>query len=173
MAVRFANLLFTLKSNDPDSDLAATASWVRNSRVKNNRAKVFDLNSKDLAAVETRAIALVEGLVWPDGPVCPHCGHDGKIYRLSGRTTRPGLCKCAACRKQFTVRVGTIFEGSHIPMSKWLIAIYMMCTYPKGVSASQLQRTLDISYKSAWFLCQRVRYAKEQRPLCDLLSAGS
>lgn len=137
--------------------------------MKSSKTKVFDLNSKDLGAVEDRAIKLVESLVWPKGAVCPHCNHGGKIYRLAGKTSRPGLRKCAACRKQFTVRVGTIFEGSHIPLSKWLIAIYMMCTYPKGVSASQLQRTLDISYKSAWFLCQRIRLAKTQPPLRERL----
>lgn len=135
------------------------------------KTKVFGLTSRDLNAVEARAVTLVESLVWPRGPVCPHCGHDGKIYRLAGKTSRLGLRKCAACRKQFTVRVGTIFEGSHIPLSKWLIAIYMMCTYPKGVSASQLQRTLDISYKSAWFLCQRIRYAKTQAPLVQRLQS--
>lgn len=133
--------------------------------LKSSKNKVFGLNSKDLGSVEKRAIELIESLVWPNGPVCPHCNHEGRIYRLAGKTSRPGLRKCAACRKQFTVRVGTIFEGSHIPLSKWLIAIYMMCTYPNGVSASQLQRTLDISYKSAWFLCQRIRYAKNQPPL--------
>ena len=137
--------------------------------VQPNKTKVFDLNSRQLAAVEERAVGIVEGLVWPDGPVCPHCGNRDRIYRLQGKTTRPGLRKCASCRKQFTVRVGTIFEGSHIPLSKWLIAIYMMCAYPKGVSASQLTRTLDISYKSAWFLCQKIRDAKTRPPLRQML----
>ncbi len=137
--------------------------------MKANKTKVFDLTSEQLGAVEERAVDLMEGLVWPDGPVCPHCGNRDRIYQLRGRTARPGLRKCGACRKQFTVRVGTIFEGSHIPLSKWLIAIYMMCSYPKGVSASQLSRTLDISYKSAWSLCRRIREAKTCSPLRERL----
>ncbi len=139
--------------------------------MKANKTKVFDLTSEQLGAVEERAVDLMEGLVWPDGPVCPHCGNQDRIYQLRGRTARPGLRKCGACRKQFTVRVGTIFEGSHIPLSKWLIAIYMMCSYPKGVSASQLSRTLDISYKSAWALCRKIREAKARSPLRERLRA--
>lgn len=132
--------------------------------------KVFDLRSGELRAIEQRAIHIVEQRVWPEGPVCPHCGRNQRIYRIEGKTTRAGLLKCGLCRKQFTVRVGTIFQGSHIPLSKWLIAIYMMCAYPKGVSASQLARTLGISYKSAWSLCQRIKYAKTQSPLRDSLT---
>ena len=132
--------------------------------------KVFDLRSGELRAIEQRAIHIVEQRVWPDGPVCPHCGQNRRVYRIEGKTTRPGLLKCGACRKQFTVRVGTIFQGSHIPLSKWLIAIYMMCAYPKGVSASQLARTLGVSYKSAWLLCQRIKHAKTQPPLSESLT---
>lgn len=132
--------------------------------------RVFGLRSGELRAIEQRAIGIVEQHLWPRGPVCPHCGQNGRVYRIEGKSTRPGLLKCGQCRKQFTVRVGTIFQGSHIPLSKWLIAIYMMCAYPRGVSASQLQRTLGISYKSAWSLCQRIRQAKALSPLSDQLA---
>jgi len=131
------------------------------------------MNFADLApyfADEERAIELVEGLMWPNGPVCPHCGGVDKAYRIKGKTARPGLLKCGHCRKQFTVRVGTIFESSHIPLTKWLIAIYMMCSSKKGVSANQLHRALGISYKAAWFLCHRIRYAMTQPPLVGKLS---
>ena len=120
-------------------------------------------------ASEQRAIALVERRAWPDGPVCPHCGASSRIYPLSGRSTRPGLRKCGDCRRQFTVRVGTFFEGSHLPLHKWLLAIFMMCSSPAGVSARQLQNSLQVSYKTAWLMCQRIRLAKEREPLASLL----
>ena len=131
------------------------------------------MNFADLApyfADQEKAIELVEGLLWPSGPVCPHCGGVDKAYRIKGKSARPGLLKCGHCRKQFTVRVGTIFESSHIPLTKWLIAIYMMCSSKKGVSANQLHRALGISYKAAWFLCHRIRYAMTQPPLVGKLS---
>ncbi|NNG05927.1 MAG: transposase [Inquilinus sp.] len=118
---------------------------------------------------ERRAIELVESCAWPDGPVCPHCGATGKAYRIGG--ARPGLRKCAVCRRQFTVKVGTLFEGSHIPLYKWVLAIFMMCSSPAGFNASQLHRSLKITYKSAWLVCQRVRQAKKQKPLASLLTA--
>lgn len=126
------------------------------------------MNFADLApyfADEQKATEFVESLIWPNGPVCPHCEATDKIYRLSGQSHRKGLLKCGSCKKQFTVKVGTIFEGSHIPLSKWLIAIYQMCNSKKGVSANQLKRSLGISYKSAWHLCHRIRLAMTQEPL--------
>ena len=120
-------------------------------------------------ADEEKAIEFVESLVWADGPHCPHCGSVEKLYRLKGKSTRPGLWKCGECRKQFTVKVGTIFESSHIPLRKWLIAINLMCSSKKGISANQLKRTLGISYKSAWFLCHRVREAMKLPPLVGKL----
>ena len=123
-------------------------------------------------ASEQRALALIERRAWPDGPVCPHCGGSDRIYALSGRSTRPGLRKCGDCRRQFTVRVGTFFEGSHLPLHKWLLAIFMMCSSPAGVSARQLQNSLQVSYKTAWLMCQRIRQAKEREPLASLLSAS-
>lgn len=118
---------------------------------------------------EVKAIECIERLRWPGGPVCPHCGMMGRIYDL--RATRVGLRKCGRCRKQFTVRIGTIFEDSHIPMWKWLRAIHDMCASKKGVSAHQLHRTLEITYKSAWFMCHRIRFAMTQSPLVEKLGA--
>lgn len=95
---------------------------------------------------------------WPGGPECGHC-ESGNVYKLEGKTTRAGLYKCAVCRKPFTVTMGTIFEGSHIPLPKWFAAIYLMCSSKKGISAHQIHRTLKITYKSAWFMCHRIRHA--------------
>lgn len=106
---------------------------------------------------EAQAFAFVESVIWAKGVVCPHCGGFGRIYDLT--KTRIGLKKCGQCRKQFTVRVGTIFEDSHLPMTKWLQAIYLMCASKKGVSALQLQRVLEVTYKTAWFLAHRIREA--------------
>ncbi len=120
-------------------------------------------------ADEDKATEFVEKLMWPKGPICPHCNHKDRFYRLEGKSHRRGLWKCGTCRKQFSVKVGTIFEGSHIPLTKWLLAIYMMCSSKKGVSANQLHRALGISYKSAWHLCHRIRYAMTQEPLVGKL----
>ncbi len=115
---------------------------------------------------EEAAIAYVEARLWPDGPVCPHCGVVGQAGRLSGKSTRPGLWKCYACRKPFTVRVGTIFESSHVPLRVWLQVIYLMSASKKGISTRQLQRTLGGSMKTAWFLSHRIREAmKENRDI--------
>lgn len=119
---------------------------------------------------EAAAFEHVEGVIWPYGPVCHHCGSDEKHYSLKGMRTkaskknpngveRHGVYKCAACRKQFTVRMGTIFEESHLPLHKWLQALHAMCASKKGVSAHQLHRALEITYKTAWFLCHRIREA--------------
>jgi transposase-like protein len=123
---------------------------------------------------EEAARDVIEKLRWPDGPVCPHCGCQ-EIYRLtpngnSGNHGRKGLLKCKACRKQFTVTVGTIFEDSHIPLHKWLMAIYLICSSKKGMSAFQLHRMLGITYKSAWFMGHRIRFAMTQSPLSEKLS---
>lgn len=106
---------------------------------------------------EEAARAYLEGLRWPSGPVCPHCGVVDKAYA----TKRPGKYRCATkeCRKDFTVKVGTVFEASHIPLHKWLLAAYLLCSSKKGISSHQLMRTLDVTYKTAWFLTHRVREA--------------
>ena len=108
---------------------------------------------------EKAAFAYLEGVIWPEGPTCPHCGNAGKIYTLEGKKTRTGLKKCAECRKQFTVTVGTVFESSHIPLHKWLQAAYLLACSKKGISAHQLHRILEITYKSAWFMTHRLREA--------------
>src|ERR1700723_3497962 len=110
---------------------------------------------------ETAAYPHVEALLWPTGPVCPHCGNCSadKIGRLNGKTARPGLRKCYECLKQFTVKIGTIFEDSHAPLRLWLQAIHLMCSSKKGISTRQLQRTLGVGMKTAWFMGHRIRFA--------------
>ena len=114
---------------------------------------------------ETAAFAYVEAHLWPQGPVCPHCGTVGdKIGKLQGKTTRAGLYKCYACRKPFTVRMGTIFEDSHLALRLWLQVIHLMCCSKKGISTRQVQRMLNCSMKTAWHLTHRIRLAMEPSP---------
>ncbi len=109
---------------------------------------------------ETKAREWLEARVWPQGPVCPHCGSTGDdVTSLNGRAHRPGVYQCNGCREQFTVTVKTVFERSKVPLSKWLAALFMMTASKKGVSAHQIHRSLGISYKTAWFLCHRLREA--------------
>jgi transposase-like protein len=109
---------------------------------------------------ETKAREWLEARVWPNGPVCPHCGSTSDdVTALNGKAHRPGLYQCAGCREQFTVTVKTVFERSKVPLSKWLAALFMMTASKKGVSAHQIHRSLGISYKTAWFLCHRLREA--------------
>ena len=110
---------------------------------------------------------------WINGVVCPHCG-SLESYKLEAKENsksgvRDGVYKCKACREQFTVTVGTIFEDSHIPLNKWLMAIQLMCSSKKGMSAHQLHRMLGITYKSAWFMAHRIRYAMTQEPVVGKL----
>ena len=118
---------------------------------------------------EEAAIAYVEARLWPNGATCPHCGTIGQAGRLKGKTSRPGMWKCYACRKTFTVRMGTVFESSHVPLRVWLQVFYLMSSSKKGFSTRQLQRTLGCQLKTAWFLGHRVREAMKERP--DLFSA--
>ncbi len=117
---------------------------------------------------EEKARQLLESLRWPNGVSCPHCRRTNSeckdVYRLEPKPTskrpgRKGLFCCAACRKQFSVTVGTVFEGSHIPISKWLMAIFIVCSSKKSISALQLGRMLGLTYKSAWFMAHRIRFA--------------
>ena len=108
---------------------------------------------------EKEAFAYLEAHLWPLGPVCPFCGEMERVGRLNGATTRPGLCKCYACKKPFTVRMGTIFESSHLALHLWLQVIHLMCASKKGVSTRQIQRMLNCSMKTAWFLTHRIREA--------------
>lgn len=122
---------------------------------------------------EQAAFEYVEARLWPNGPVCPHCGNTdrSKIGRLTGKTTRPGLYKCYAktgkdpdakpCRKPFTVRMGSIFESSHLPLHLWLQVIHLFCASKKGIATRQIQRMLNCSMKTAWFLGHRIRLAME------------
>lgn len=114
---------------------------------------------------EDAARELLESMRWgTNGAACPHCGGD-RPYKLTpkaGSKTRKGLYKCRACRKQFTVTVGTVMEDSHIPISKWLLAIHLLASSKKGFSAHQLHRNLGISYKAAWFMAHRLRHAMAQ-----------
>jgi transposase-like protein len=117
------------------------------------------------------AFAHLESIVWANGVTCPHCGSvSAKHYDL--RKTRLGLRKCADCRKQFTVKVGTVFESAHIPLHKMLQAVYLMCASKKGISAHQLHRVLGITYKSAWFLCHRIREAMRSGELAPMGGGG-
>jgi len=112
---------------------------------------------------EEAAFAYVEARMWPDGkPICPKCGVVGQAGRLRGKSSRPGLWKCYACRKEFTVRIGTVFESSHAPMHVWLQAFHLMCSSKKGISTRQLQRTFGGSMKTAWFLGHRIREAMKE-----------
>jgi transposase-like protein len=112
---------------------------------------------------EGAAFDYVEAHLWPKGPVCPHCGEREKIGRLSGKTTRAGLRKCYACRKPFTVRIGSIFEDSHLPLHLWLQVIHLMCASKKGISTRQIQRMLSCSMKTAWHLTHRIRLAMDDK----------
>ncbi len=108
---------------------------------------------------EKAAYKFVEERVWPDGPVCPHCGGMDRIGQLKGKSTRIGAYKCYQCRKPFTVKVGTIFQSSPVKMHIWLQAMYLMCSSKKGISANQLHRTLGVTLKTAWFMGHRIREA--------------
>lgn len=130
-----------------------------------------------IVADETKAFEMIERLRWPDGPTCPHCGATDRIYVLQGvkdkkGRVRPGLKKCGHCRKQFTVRVGSIFEDSPIPLGKWILAIHLMCSSKKGISSNQLKRELGVSYQTAWFLTHRIRLAMTVDPLRSMLGSG-
>ena len=117
---------------------------------------------------EDKAREYMEFLRWGNnGPACPHCG-GRQPYRLTpkaGSKTRQGLLKCRACRKQFTVTVGTVFEDSHIKLTKWLQAIYLIGASKTGISAHQIHRMLGVTYRSAWFMAHRLRYAMTSEPL--------
>ena len=127
------------------------------------------MNLSELAknfSTEEAAIAYLEEKLWPKGPVCPHCGVIGEAFKMqskagtkSANKMRPGLWKCSGCRKTFRVTVGTIFEDSHIPLHKWMMAIHLMSASKKGISAHQMHRMLGLGYRAAWFMCHRIRHA--------------
>lgn len=108
---------------------------------------------------EAAAYRFVEAHVWPQGRICPHCGVIADSGKLKGKSTRLGVYKCYACRKPFTVKIGTVFEASHIKLHIWLQAMFLLCSSKKGISSNQLARTLGVTLKSAWFLSHRIREA--------------
>src|SRR5689334_19032525 len=99
----------------------------------------------------------LEARIWPEGPVCAHCGVVNEATLMQGKTTRPGLYQCNACREPFTVTVGTLYERSKIPLHKWLAATHLMMASKKGMSALEIGRLLGFSKKTAWFVCHRIR----------------
>jgi transposase-like protein len=121
---------------------------------------------------EAAAYAWVEARIWPDGPVCPHCGGVDRISKMGGKSTRIGAYKCYQCRQKFTVKIGTIFEDSHVPMRLWLQAMYLLCSSKKGISSNQLHRTLGVTLKTAWFMSQRVREAMRTVGVAPMGGAG-
>lgn len=132
---------------------------------------------------EAAAFAKLESVVWPNGPVCPHCGGTVRIYPLKDVRSKPskknpegvvrhGLKKCGQCRKQFTVRVGTVFESSHLPLHKWLQAVHLLCSSKKGISSHQLHRVLECTYEAAWFMSHRIREAMRSGDLAPMGGAG-
>ena len=121
---------------------------------------------------ETAAYAWVEARLWPEGPICPHCGGVERISKMQGKSTRIGAYKCYQCRKQFTVKVGTIFEDSHVPMRVWLQAIFLLCSSKKGISSNQLSRTLGVTLKTAWFMSHRIREAMRVVGMTPMGGAG-
>src|SRR5437762_3200835 len=108
---------------------------------------------------EDEAFAYVEARVWPNGPVCPHCGGFERISKMGGKSTRIGTYKCYQCRMQFTVKVKTVFESSHVKLHIWLQAVALLSSSKKGISSNQLHRTLGVTLKTAWFMSHRLREA--------------
>ena len=121
---------------------------------------------------EAAAYAFIEARVWANGRVCPHCGEVGRSGVLGGKSTRMGVYKCYGCRKPFTVKVGTIFESSHIKLNLWLQAIFLIASSKKGISSNQLHRTLGITLRSAWFMSHRIREAMRSGEFAPFGSGG-
>jgi transposase-like protein len=107
----------------------------------------------------------MEAVMWPHGPCCPRCGSLGRIGKVSGKSARAGLYYCGECKRQFTVTVGTIFERSKVPLAKWWLAVHLMASSKKGMSAHQLHRMLGVTYPTAWFMEHRIRAAMASRDL--------
>lgn len=131
---------------------------------------ITELNLSQVTSMtEDEAREYVESILWPEGPICPHCG-SRKSWEIKGESTRSGLYKCGDCHKQFTVTVGTIMHGSHLSIRQWVIAFHLMTSSKKGVSALQLKRNLGLgSYKSAWFLAHRIRLSMNTAAMKKLL----
>lgn len=121
---------------------------------------------------EAEAYKYVEAILWPNGPVCPRCEQGDRVGELKGKSTRVGVRKCYRCRKPFTVKVGTVFEDSNVSMTKWLQAIYLLCSSKKGISSNQLGRTLGVQIRTAWFMSHRIREAMRADHLSPLGGIG-
>src|SRR5207302_10619120 len=122
---------------------------------------------------DDKAREWLEARVWPNGPVCPHCGVTSEhVTKLEGAAHRPGVYQCNECREQFTVTVKTVFERSKIPLTKWLSALFLLTASKKGVSAHQVHRMLGISYKSTWFMMHRLREAMRTGGLAPMGGEG-
>jgi transposase-like protein len=124
---------------------------------------------------EAAAYAWVEARVWPDGPFCPHCGSAERIHRIKpnpAKKVRLGLHVCGACRRQFTVKVGTVFESSHVPLHVWLQAMHLLCSSKKGISSNHLHRVLGVTLKTAWFMSHRIREAMRSGELAPMGGLG-
>ena len=123
---------------------------------------------------EEAAYAYIEERVWPNGPTCPHCGNadPARMKLMAGKSTRIGVRQCNECRKPFTVKVGTIFEASHVPLRIWLQAIHLVCSSKKGISSNQLHRILGVTLKTAWFMGHRIREAMRDGSLAPMGGAG-
>jgi transposase-like protein len=133
---------------------------------------VSALNAKPLQD-EAAAYAWVEARIWPEGPICPHCGGVDRISKMRGKSTRIGTYKCYQCRKPFTVKVGTVFEDSHVSMRLWLQAMFLMCSSKKGISSNQLHRTLGVTLKTAWFMSHRIREAMRVVGMAPMGGSGA
>src|SRR3954470_4792255 len=124
---------------------------------------------------EEKAFAHLEALIWADGRVCPHCGGGDRITKVKANPSkriRLGLWRCGDCKKQFTVKVGTVFEHARLPLHKAMQAVYLMTSSKKGISSHQLHRVLEITYKTAWFLTHRIREAMRSGDLAPFGSGG-
>lgn len=123
---------------------------------------------------ERAAYAFLEARIWPDGPICPHCGNadPNRIVKMAGKSTRIGVHNCRECRKPFTVKVGTVFESSHVPLRLWLQAVHLLCSSKKGISSNQLHRILGVTLKTAWFVAHRIREAMRDGSLAPMGGAG-
>ena len=151
--------------------------------MKTSQTKADELVLTKLAQAygdEAKARALLESWRWPNGPVCPHCQNAGEklISKLAAQRTRPrgvrpGVYFCGACRRQFSVTVGTILERSHVPLAKWLLALSLLCSSKKSVSANQIHRMIGVTYKTAWFLCHRIRHGMTPRHWAEAKLTGT
>jgi transposase-like protein len=121
---------------------------------------------------EEQAREVFESIRWPNGPVCPHCGSTIST-KLQGNSHRAGVYRCNGCEGQFTATINTIMEDSHLPIRTWLMAFALLCSSKKGCSALQVQRQLGLgSYRTAWYLCHRIRHAMGKEPMAGLLGEG-